>query len=311
MYQEEQKMDKKKKLLEKIWRYRGVYLLLLPSAILLFIFWALPLGGIVMAFQDFVPARGFFESKWVGLKHFKRFFDSPMSWPVIRNTVTISLYRILAGFPLPIVLALICNQMRVKRYKKVFQVITYLPHFISTVVLCGMVILFLSPGSGVIGVVLKKFGIQMPNLMASASAFPHIYVWSGIWQNVGWNSILYVAALAAIDPSLYEVATMDGATKFQKMLYIDLPLLMPTAVIMLIMEFGSVMSVGFEKVYLLQNTMNTSTSQIIATYAYELGLVNAQYSLSTAIGLFQSVVNLILVVAVNMITKKMSDTSLF
>jgi len=309
-------MDKKSqttdyRLWQRMWKYRGLYLLLLPSALLLIVFWLTPLYGVTMAFQNFTPAKGFFGSEWVGLKHFKRFFSLPTCFGIIRNTIVLSLYTIIAGFPIPILIALICNQMKAKRYKKVFQIITYLPHFISTVVLCGIVILFLSPGSGVIGTVLSMFGIKMPHLMASADAFPHIYVWSGIWQNAGWNSILYVAALSAVDPSLYEAATMDGATKLQKMRYIDIPMLLPTAAIMLILEFGKIMNVGFEKVYLLQNDMNITTSQILATYTYEIGLVSAQYSLSSAIGLFQGVVNLILVLTVNTITRKMNDTSLF
>lgn len=228
----------------------------------------------------------------------------------IRNTIVISLYTILVTFPLPIALALMCNQIRAKKFKKFFQVSTYLPHFISTVVMCGMLILFLSPSTGIISKLVGLFGFQLPNLMGSAAAFPHIYVWSEAWQHVGWDSILYIATLSSVDPSLYEAATMDGAGKWKKMLHVDVPALMPTVTIMLILRMGSVMSVGFEKVYLLQNTLNSSTSEIISTYVYKMGLISNQYSLSSAIGLFNNVINLALLLLVNAISKKISDTSL-
>ncbi len=266
--------------------------------------------GVVIAFKDFTPAKGIMGSSWAGLKYFKQYFNSFQFWPTIKNTLILSIYSIVVTFPLPIVLALICNQMRTGKFKKIFQVSTYLPHFISTVVMCGMIILFLSPSSGVIAKLLSLIGIQMPNVMGSAGAFPSVYVWTEVWQHLGWDSILYIAALAAIDPSLYEAATMDGASKWQKMLKIDIPLLMPTATVMFILRMGSVMNVGFEKVYLLQNNLNTASSEIISTYVYKMGLVSSQYSLSSAIGLFNNLINLVLLVTVNYISKKMSDTSL-
>lgn len=266
--------------------------------------------GVVIAFKDFTPAKGIMGSEWAGLKYFKQYFNSYQFWPTIKNTLLLSIYSIVVTFPLPIVLALICNQMRTGKFKKVFQVSTYLPHFISTVVMCGMIILFLSPSSGVIAKLLSFIGIQMPNVMGSPGAFPSVYVWTEVWQHLGWDSILYIAALAAIDPSLYEAATMDGASKWQKMLKIDIPLLMPTATVMFILRMGSVMNVGFEKVYLLQNNLNTASSEIISTYVYKMGLVSSQYSLSSAIGLFNNLINLVLLVTVNYISKKMSDTSL-
>lgn len=276
----------------------------------MFIFTYLPMYGVVIAFKDFTPAKGIMGSSWAGFKYFKQYFNSFQFWPTIKNTLILSIYSIVVTFPLPIVLALICNQMRTGKFKKVFQVSTYLPHFISTVVMCGMIILFLSPSSGVIAKLLSLIGIQMPNVMGSAGAFPSVYVWTEVWQHLGWDSILYIAALAAIDPSLYEAATMDGASKWQKMLKIDIPLLMPTATVMFILRMGSVMNVGFEKVYLLQNNLNTASSEIISTYVYKMGLVSSQYSLSSAIGLFNNLINLILLVTVNYISKKMSDTSL-
>lgn len=288
----------------------ALYLLLLPSVVILFLFTYMPMYGVVIAFKDFTPAKGIMGSNWAGLKYFKQYFNSYQFWPTIKNTLVISIYSIVVTFPLPVMLALMCNQMRVGKFKKFFQVSTYLPHFISTVVMCGMIILFLSPSSGIIAKLLSYIGIQMPNVMGKASAFPSIYVWTEVWQHLGWDSILYIAALSAVDPSLYEAATVDGATKWQKMINIDVPLLLPTATIMFILRMGSVMSVGFEKVYLLQNNLNTASSEIISTYVYKMGLISSQYSLSSAIGLFNNLINLALLVLVNYISKKMSDTSL-
>lgn len=289
---------------------RVLYILLLPSLIIFLLFTYYPMYGVIIAFKDFSPAQGILGSPWVGLKNFMQYFNSYQFWPTIRNTIVISLYTILVTFPLPIFLALMCNQIRARRFKKFFQVSTYLPHFISTVVMCGMIILFLSPSTGIIAKLAELFGVTLPNLMGSASAFPSIYVWTEAWQHVGWDSILYIATLSAIDPTLYEAATMDGASKWKRMLHIDVPALLPTATIMFILRMGSVMSVGFEKIYLLQNTLNSSTSEIISTYVYKMGLVSNQYSLSSAIGLFNNVINLILLLLVNYMSKKLNDTSL-
>ena len=289
---------------------RALYLLMLPSIIIFLLFTYYPMYGVIIAFKNFTPADGILGSEWVGLKNFIQYFNSYQFGLTIRNTIVISLYTIVVTFPLPIFLALMCNQIKAKKFKKFFQVSTYLPHFISTVVMCGMLILFLSPSTGIISKLVGLFGFELPNLMGSASAFPSIYVWSEAWQHVGWDSILYIATLSAVDPSLYEAATMDGAGKWKKMLHIDVPALMPTATIMFILRMGSVMSVGFEKIYLLQNTLNSSTSEIISTYVYKMGLISNQYSLSSAIGLFNNVINLLLLLLVNAISKKLSDTSL-
>ena len=289
---------------------RALYLLMLPSINIFLLFTYYPMYGVIIAFKNFTPADGIFGSEWVGMKNFIQYFNSYQFGLTIRNTIIISLYTILVTFPLPIALALMCNQIKAKKFKKFFQVSTYLPHFISTVVMCGMLILFLSPSTGIISKLVGLLGFQLPNLMGSAAAFPHIYVWSEAWQHVGWDSILYIATLSSVDPSLYEAATMDGAGKWKKMLHVDIPALMPTVTIMLILRMGSVMSVGFEKVYLLQNTLNSSTSEIISTYVYKMGLISNQYSLSSAIGLFNNVINLALLLLVNAISKKLSDTSL-
>lgn len=296
--------------MEGIKRSRPLYLLMLPSIILFILFTYYPMYGVIIAFKNFKPAQGIWGSAWVGLANFKQFFNSYQFWPTIRNTLVISLYTILVTFPLPIAVALLCNQMKALKFKKFFQVSTYLPHFISTVVMCGMIILFLSPSTGIIAKLVGLLGFKLPNLMGMAKAFPHIYVWTEVWQHVGWDSILYIATLSSVDPTLYEAATMDGASKWDKMIHIDVPSLIPTAIIMFILRMGSVMSVGFEKAYLLQNTLNSSTSEIISTYVYKMGLVSNQYSLSSAIGLFNNLINLVLLIAVNQISKKISDTSL-
>lgn len=301
----------KKKTRTKVWQAREFYLLLLPSALLILIFNYFPMYGIVIAFKNYKMSKGIWGSEWVGFQYFEQFFRSYRFWPIIRNTLVLSLYGLLVGFPLPVMIALICNQMYVAKFKKFFQVTTYLPHFISTVVMCGMILLFLSPSSGIIGHILSYFGIEMPNVMAKEKAFSHIYVWTDVWQHVGWNSILYVAALSSVDPTLYEAAKIDGASKWQRTKYIDLPMLSNTAVIMLILSFGGVMSLGFDKVYLLQNDMNIGTSEIISSYVYKTGLISMKFGMASAIGLFQTAINLSLLLFVNFIASNFSENALF
>lgn len=287
-----------------------LYALLLPSAILLFCFAYLPLVGLVMAFKNYSPALGIIKSPWVGFKHFIQFFNSYQFVTTIKNTLGLSLYGILIGFPLAILLALMCNQLRNGWFKKTFQVVTYLPHFISTMVMCGLILIFLSPGNGLLANFARLLGLHFPNVMASPSAFKHVYVWSDVWQHLGWDSIIYLAALSGIDPTYYEAATIDGASRIQKIINIDLPLILPTAMVLLIMRAGSILGVGFEKVYLLQNVQNIMSSEIISTYVYKMGLQGSQYSLSTAIGLFNTVVNVVILLLVNFISKKTTETSL-
>lgn len=287
-----------------------LYALLLPSMILLICFTYLPMYGIIIAFKDYSPALGIWGSPWVGFKHFVQYFNSYQFELTIKNTLSISLYSLLVGFPLPIALAILCNQIRVGMFKKVFQVTTYLPHFISTMVMCGMILIFLSPSNGMIANLLSLIGIEMPNILSKSSLFSSVFVWSDVWQHVGWDSIIYLAALSAINPTYYEAATMDGASKMQKIIYIDLPLLLPTAMILLILRAGGLLSVGFEKVLLLQNPMNLTGSEVLSTYVYKLGLQNFQYSLSTAIGLFNTVVSVIILLSVNWLSKRLTKTSL-
>ena len=296
---------------ERIRRNWGLSLLMVPAMAIFICFTYMPMYGVIIAFKDFRPAQGIWGSRWVGLKYFERYFDSYMFTNTIINTLVISLYTLVVTFPLPILLALMCNQMYAKRFKKVFQVSTYLPHFISTVVMCGMIIMFLSPSSGVIPRILGIAGIKMGDLMGNANAFSSIYVWSEVWQHVGWDSIMYIAALSSVDPQLYEAAEVDGANKWQKILAIDIPMLVPTMVTLFILRCGSLLGVGFEKVYLLQNDLNIAKSEIISTYLYKMGLKSNQYSYSAAIGLFNNVVNFVILILVNQISKSIGDTSLF
>ena len=298
-------------ILSRIRQNWGLYLLMLPAIVIFICFTYLPMYGVIIAFKDFRPAMGIWGSKWAGLKYFERYFNSYMFTNTITNTLVISLYTIAVTFPLPILLALMCNQMYARKFKKFFQVSTYLPHFISTVVMCGMIIMFLSPSSGIIPKLCAMVGIQTGDLMGSAKAFSSIYVWTEVWQHVGWDSIMYIAALSAIDPQLYEAAEVDGANKWQKIWAIDIPMLVPTMITLFILRCGSILGVGFEKVYLLQNDLNISNSEIISTYLYKMGLKSNQYSYSAAIGLFNNVVNFVILVLVNGISKKISDTSLF
>ncbi len=288
-----------------------LYLFIIPSVVITFIFSYIPLYGVQIAFRNFSVRRGIWGSQWVGLEHFYRFFNGPNFWTLIWNTLSLSVYSLIAGFPIPILLALLLNSMNNKRYRKVIQTVTYAPNFISTVVMCGMILLFLSPRIGVVNNIIRLFGFETINFMGQAKLFPHIYVWSGIWQGAGWGSVIYFAALSGISPELHEAATVDGATKLQRILNIDIPGILPTAVILLILNCGSILSVGFEKAFLLQNDLNTPVSEIISTYVYKMGLVHNDMSFSSAIGLFNSVINAILLITVNAISSRVSGNSLW
>ena len=290
----------------------GLYLLIAPSFILLLFFTYFPMYGVQIAFKDYNLMAGITRSPWADpwYKYFQRFFNSYQSELVIKNTLLLGLYSIAAGYPIPILLGLLINQMRPGKFRRVYQPVTYIPHFISTVVLVGMLNIMLSPSSGLIGALYKLFGAQAPNLLASPGLFPSLYVWSDVWQNAGWDAIVYLAALASVDPNLYEAATVDGAGKRQKMLYIDLPMLLPMSCVMLILRAGGIMNVSFEKAYLMQNDLNLSVSEMISTYVYKLGIINSQYSLSAAVNLFNTLVNLALLLLVNQITRHLGDTSI-
>lgn len=296
----------------RIRRNWGLYLMLLPALILLILFSYKPMYGVLISFKEYKAAKGIMGSVWADpwYKYFKKFFDSFQFGTTIRNTLVITIYGLIV-FPVPIILALGINQMRDGKYRKIFQTITYMPHFISTVVMVGLITLLLSPGSGVFGAICNLLGFEAPNLMGSAGAFKHLYVWTDVWQHAGWDSIIFLAALAGVDPSLYEAATVDGATAMQKIRHVDIPMIMPTAVIMLIMRMGNLMNLGFEKVYLMQNDLNLSSSEVISTYVYKIGVINTQYSYSAAINLFSTIVNFVLLITVNQISKRLSENSLW
>ena len=296
----------------RIRRNWGLYLMLLPALVLLILFSYRPMYGVLISFKEYKAAKGILGSAWADpwYKYFKKFFDSFQFGTTIKNTLVITIYGLIV-FPVPIILALGINQMRDGRYRKIFQTITYMPHFISTVVMVGLITLLLSPGSGVFGAICNALGFEAPNLMGSAGAFKHLYVWTDVWQHAGWDSIIFLAALAGVDPSLYEAATVGGATALQKIRHVDIPMLMPTAVIMLIMRMGNLMNLGFEKVYLMQNDLNLSSSEVISTYVYKIGVINTQYSYSAAINLFSTIVNFVLLITVNEISKRLSENSLW
>ncbi|MCI7027333.1 MAG: ABC transporter permease subunit [Eubacteriales bacterium] len=291
----------------------GLYLLLLPSFLLLLIFSYKPMYGVILAFKDYKNSLGITGSPWADpmFKYFTRFFKSFQFGATIRNTLALNLYSLLVGFPIPIFLALMINQITARRFRKGFQTVLYLPHFISTVVMVGLLLIWLSPSRGLLGAFYGLFNKTAPNILGMPGAFRSIYVWSDVWQHAGWDSIVFLAALSSVDPTLYEAAVVDGATRWQKQIYIDLPLLLPTASIMLILRAGGIMNVGFEKVFLMQNPLNQTKSEVIATYVYKMGLKSNQYSMSTAVNLFNNVINFALLMLVNGITRKLGDTSLW
>ena len=279
-------------------------LLLIPVAVTI-IYKYIPMYGIQIAFRDFSAKKGFLGSKWVGLDWFVRFFSSPNCWRMIKNTILLSVYSLLWSFPVPIILSLGINQLRFSRFKKVVQTVLYAPHFISTMVICGMIRIFLNPYGGLLSLILGS----NVDFLSMSEAFRTIYIVSGIWQDAGWGCIIYLATLSSVDTSLYEAAKVDGASMMQRILNIDVPALLPMAVLQLIMAAGGLMNVGFEKVWLLQTELNKATSDVIAVYVYEQGIGNAKYSYSTAVGLFNTVVNIVLLVIVNKIASKASDVS--
>ena len=290
----------------------GLLFLIIPALILLIVFSYGPMYGVIIAFEDYSPVKGMLGSPWVGLKHFRKFVTAHNFKTLLRNTLTISAYSLIAGFPLPIVFALLVNKLTNKKFKKTVQTVSYAPYFISTVVLCGMIQIFFAPGTGIVNLLVTSLGGKSFDYLASGPAFKHIYVWTDVWKGIGWGSIIYVAALTNVSPELYESAKVDGATTLQTIFYIDIPSILPTIITLLILNTGHLMSVGFEKAYLLQNTLNREYSEIISTYVYKTGLTGKpRYSFSAMVGLFNSVINLILLASVNTIAKRVGETSLW
>lgn len=303
-------MTAKKKLWLNIRQYKIAYLMALPVLAFYIIFCYKPMYGVLIAFMDFKPALGMAGSKWVGMKHFISFFKGAFIKRLIGNTLTISFYSLLWGFPTPILLALLLNEMRSPALKKSVQIVTYIPHFISTVVVCGLIQQFCA-SDGLINNTIELFGGTRSALLAKRELFVPIYIASGIWKQIGWNSIIYIAAISGVDPQLYEAATIDGAGKLRQAWHITLTGILPTITVLFILRMGSIMNIGHEKILLLQNSLNMETSDVISTYVYRRGLEEGSFSFSTAVGLFNSVINTFLVIFTNAVSKQLSETSLW
>jgi multiple sugar transport system permease protein/putative aldouronate transport system permease protein len=300
-------------LVRAIWNVRGLYLLAAIPVVYVIIFNYVPMYGVLMAFKRFQPRLGVWGSPWVGLYHFRRLFSSPNFYSVLRNTLTLNIYGLIAGFPFPIIMALCINHFILKRFSKVVQTVTFAPHFLSAVILVGFITQVLSLRIGIVNIVLKGLGLEQINFLGKAEIFPHVYMWSGIWQNAGYSAIIYISSLVAVDPNLHEAAVIDGANIWQRMWYIDLATIRPIIVIMLILSMGGILGTNFEKAYLLQNTLNIETSELISTYVYKVGLASsrADYSFGTAIGLFQNVIGVILTLTVNKIANLLTGEGMF
>lgn len=291
-------------------RWQLYAMLILPVAYIL-IFYYQPMGGAMIAFKDYRIKMGVLGSPWVGLKHFQSFFNTPNFWMLLRNTMVLSLYTLLVTFPIPIALALCINEVQSRGYRKTVQMITYLPYFISTVVLVGIMLNFFSLRTGLVNNIVGLLGGAQTNFMGVPALFRHLYVWSEAWQRTGYSAIIYIAALASVDLSLVEAATIDGAGRFKRVWHVDIPTILPTVVILLILAVGQIMSIGFEKVYLMQNPVNLDVSEIISTFVYKRGINQVQYSYASAVGLFNSVINLVLIVLANLFASKVGGASLW
>jgi ABC-type polysaccharide transport system permease subunit len=292
-------------------RHWTLYLLMVVPLIWFVVFKYIPMSNAVLAFKDYNVIQGIWGSPWIGWQNFEVFFHNPVFWTLVKNTFVLSVYTVAASFPLAIVLALALNEIRTGFFKKTVQMVTYAPYFISTVVVVSMTILVLSPRLGIVNEGLGLFGVPAVDFLGNPDYFRHIYVWSDVWQTTGYSAVIYLAALSGIDPALHESAKIDGASRLQRIRHLDLPGIMPTAVIILVLAVGNIMAIGFEKAFLLQNPLNLSKSEIIATYVYKTGLLNADFSMATAIGLFNSVINLVLLFGVNAIAKRITGNGLW
>ncbi len=304
-------LSPREKTIKNILNNWQLYAMLLPAIIYLIVFCYKPMYGIQIAFRKFTFKGGITGSKWIGWENFERLFSSYWFPVALKNTLTLSILSLVIGFPFPIIFALLVNEVKNAKVKSLVQTVSYAPHFISTVVICGMILLFCSTDGGLLNIILGWFGIEPYFFMGSTEAFPWVYVLSGVWQNCGWSAIIYFAALAGVDKSLLEAAELDGASRMQRIWHINIPVLLPTIIIQLILQCGSVLSVGYEKVLLLQTSLNLSASEVLSTYVYKVGLQSFDYSFSTAASVFNSIVNCILLIAVNTITKKTAKQSLW
>ena len=295
--------------LKKDWQ---LWIMILPAIVYIIIFCYGPMYGIQLAFRKYDFSKGLTGGDWVGFKYFIQYFESPMFWTTLRNTFIISFFTLICGFPAPILLALVVNSLRQQKLKKVVQTAVYMPYFISTVVMVAILQILLSPSTGVVSGLLKSMHLIPPsiNLLGTPSAFVPVYVLSGIWQSAGWNSIIFIAGLSSVDGQLYDAAKVDGANRWQQVIHVELPALVPTIVILLIMNMGRVLSVGFEKVFLMQNDMNLPVSEVISTYVFNVGVQSGQFSFGSAVGLFNTVINFAFLMIANMVSKKAADISL-
>ncbi len=301
---------------QKIGRYFAhtwqLWVMLFPAVLYIFLFCYVPMYGVQLAFREYSFTAGFTGGKFVGLKYFEQYFKSAMFWPTLRNTFVISLTSIVVGFPAPIILAMIINQLRNKRWKKILQTTVYIPYFISVVVLVSMINILFSTGSGVVGNFLKAIHLvaQDVNILGSASTFIPLYVLTGVWQSMGWNSIIYLAALSSVDTQLYDACKIDGADRWQTMIHIDFPAILPTVMILFILNMGGILNVGFDKIFLMQNSLNLGVSEVISTYVYSVGIKSSQFSFGAAVGLFNTVINFIFLMITNYISKKITGSGL-
>ena len=300
--------NKKNKIKSSNWQF---WLIIALPVIYAFVFAYIPMGGIIIAFKDYSIRRGILGSDWVGLTYFKQFLTSTNSVLVIKNTIILGVYTFLVNFPIPILLAIGINEVRNIKFKKTVQLVTYAPYFISVVIMVGMMVQMMDMRTGIVNVLLGKLGIDAINFFGDPKIFRHLYVWSGVWQTAGYSSIIYVAALAGVSPEFHEAATMDGATRLQRIIHVDIPTIMPTIIIQLIFSCANVVNIGMDKIFLMQTSLNASVSEVISTFVYKVGVVNANFGFSTAAGLFQSLVSFGLLVLVNQLSRRMSDTSLW
>ena len=287
-------------------RHWQLYLIMVPPLLCFFIFKYVPMASAVIAFKDYSVVQGVWGSPWAGTKYFELFFSNPVFWTLIKNTLGLSFYALIVGFPIPIILAICLNEIRDGFFRRFTQLVTYAPYFISTVILVSMTMLLLAPRTGAVNILLQAVGQPPINFLGRADMFPSVYVWSGVWQFSGYAAIVYLAALAGIDPQLHDAAKVDGASRLQRIRHVDLPGILPVILVILVLNVGTLLAVGFEKVYLFQNPLNLATSEVISTYVYKIGLLNANFSFATAVGLFNSVINMILLVSVNWLVKRAS-----
>lgn len=292
---------------------RDKYLLLmfLPIFVYFVVFKYLPMTGLIIAFKDFKPGHGIYFGDWVGLKWFLQFFNSPYAYRVIRNTVLISIYSLAFGFPVPIIFAVCITELKRSSIRRIYQTASYLPHFISTVILVGIITNFFSMNNGIVNSIISLLGGEKINFLNDPNYFRFLYVGSGIWQSFGFNSIIYIAAINSIDPTLFEVSKIDGITKFKQVYYITIPMIIPTIIILFILQLGQIMNVGFEKIFLMYNPVIYETSDVISTYVYRKGIEGYNYSFASAVGLFNSVINFIFVYIANRISRRVTQTSLW